>query len=67
MATDIDHEEIIRQVTEKMTTKFPDADPGHVAELVRTEVSELAKRPIQDYVTVLTERAVKKSLKQEAS
>lgn len=63
MATEIDHEEIIRQLTEKMSAKYTEVDPARIGSLVREEVDALAERPVQDYVTVLAERAVKKSLK----
>lgn len=63
MATEIDHEEIIRQLTEKLSTKYSGVDSDRIGALVREEVSALAERPVQDYVTVLAERAVKKSLK----
>lgn len=63
MATEIDHEEIIRQLTEKLSGKYSEVDSARIGELVRDEVSALAERPVQDYVTVLAERAVKKTLK----
>ncbi|HXH34032.1 MAG TPA: hypothetical protein VNJ54_06415 [Plantibacter sp.] len=63
MATEIDHEEIIRQLTEKLSVKYSGVDSDRIGALVREEVSALAERPVQDYVTVLAERAVKKSLK----
>jgi hypothetical protein len=63
MATDIDHEEIIRQLTEKLSDKYSGVDSARIGALVREEVRALAERPVQDYVTVLAERAVKKTLK----
>lgn len=63
MATEIDHEEIIRQLTAKLSEKYSGVESARIGELVREEVNALAERPVQDYVTVLAERAVKKSLK----
>jgi hypothetical protein len=63
MATDFDPDEIVRQVTESLSAKYPDPDRTRVETLVRTQVDELKDRPIHDYVGVLAERAVKKQLK----
>ena len=63
MATDFDPDEIVRQVTESLTKKFPERDAESIESLVRQEVDDLKDRPIHDYVGVLAERAVKKRLK----
>jgi hypothetical protein len=63
MATDFDPDEIVRQVTESLSAKYPDHDRTRVETLVRTQVDELKDRPIHDYVGVLAERAVKEQLK----
>ncbi|MEO8261519.1 MAG: hypothetical protein ABI566_03025 [Pseudolysinimonas sp.] len=65
MTTEFDEDTVIAQVTERLTERFPEADPSHIEELVRAEVTSLAQRPVHDYVAVLGERAVKKQLKSE--
>jgi len=65
MTTEFDEAVVVAQVTERLVERFPDVDPAHVGDLVREEVSALAKRPVHDYVAVLGERAVKKKLKAE--
>ena len=65
MTTEFDEATVIAQVTERLTERFPEADPAHSKELVTAEVSALAQRPVHDYVAVLGERAVKKQLKSE--
>ncbi len=63
MATDFDPDEIVRQVTDSLSKKFPDHDRADIAAKVLTEVNDLKDRPIHDYVGVLAERAVKQRLK----
>ena len=65
MTTEFDEETVIAQVTERLVERFPDAEAGHIETLVRKEVGDLANRPVQDYIAVLGERAVKKQLKSE--
>ena len=62
MATDIDIDEIYRQVTAKLRETFPQVPSDEVESAVRAELDELANRPVRDYIQVLTERAVKKRL-----
>jgi hypothetical protein len=59
MATDIDIDEIYRQVTAKLRETFPQVPADEVDSV---ELDELADRPVRDYIQVLTERAVKKRL-----
>ena len=42
---------------------MPRAD--EVDRVVRSELAELVDRPVQDYLSVLTERAAKKRLKKD--
>lgn len=63
MAADFDPDEVVRRVTESLVKKHPDRDRVSLEALVRAEVDELKDRPIQDFVGVLAERAVKKQLK----
>jgi translation initiation factor 2 alpha subunit (eIF-2alpha) len=65
MTTEFDADEVVRQVTEKLSTKFPDLPHDQIASVVAEEVGILAERPVHDYVSVLSERAAKKRLKHE--
>jgi len=62
MATELDADDVITQVTESLSTKFPQHDRGDVETRVRHAVDALKDRPVTDYVGVLAERAVKKEL-----
>lgn len=66
MTTELEAEEIVRQATETLHEKFPDADPAQVEAMVREELGSLIDKPVHDYLLVLTERAVKKRLKSSA-
>lgn len=66
MTTEFDEATVVAQVTENLVKKFPDADVGHIEKLVKAEVSALSQQPVQDYIAVLGERAVKKKLKGES-
>ncbi len=63
MTTDIDTDEIFTQVTARLREKFPECSASEVESAVRTELDQLADRPVRDYLEVLTERAAKKRLK----
>ncbi len=63
MATDIDIDEIHRQVTARLREKFPEVAPDEVEAAVRAELGQFADRPVRDYIEVLTERAAKKRLR----
>ncbi|MFC5501126.1 three-helix bundle dimerization domain-containing protein [Lysinimonas soli] len=63
MTTDIDTDEIFRQVTARLRDKFPEVHPQEVESAVRGELDQLADRPVRDYLEVLTERAAAKRLK----
>jgi hypothetical protein len=63
MTTDIDDDEIKRQVVDKLLGKNSDLTAADVQPIVDEEFAALADRPIRDYLSVLTERAVKKRLK----
>ncbi|WP_146078985.1 three-helix bundle dimerization domain-containing protein [Rathayibacter sp. AY1E6] len=66
MTTEFDLDQVVRDVTANVRKKFPDHSEEQVAPLVREELADLQDRPVQDYLTVLTERAVKRRLKREA-
>ncbi|MFD1715366.1 three-helix bundle dimerization domain-containing protein [Amnibacterium flavum] len=63
MSTEFDPDEVVRQVVERLSAKFPDVEPATVQSIVRSEVDVLADRPVHDYVSVLAERAAKRQLK----
>jgi hypothetical protein len=66
MATEFDAEQVIRDATTAVHKKFPDTPEGDVESIVREEVTRLEGRPVQDYVSVLVERAARKRLKRAA-
>jgi hypothetical protein len=63
MATNFDPDEIVRQVTDNLTKKFPKQDRSQIETEVRAAVDDLKDRPIHDYIAVLAERKVKQQLK----
>lgn len=63
MTTEFDQADVVRQVSERLAEKFPDKDAATIERLVQLEVAALAKKPVTDYVSVLSERAVRKMLK----
>ncbi|MEO8527880.1 MAG: hypothetical protein ABI435_02270 [Pseudolysinimonas sp.] len=63
MTSQFDPEEVVRQVTESLREKFPSANPADVQRIVAEEVAALEKRPVHDYVAVLSAKAAKKRLK----
>lgn len=63
MAADLTDDEIIKQVTESLRAKFPDAPEPDIDVVVREEFASIASRPVRDFLGVLTERAAKKRLK----
>ena len=65
MTTDVNPEEVVAQVSERLRDRFPDASPDEIERIVRSELAELVDRPVQDYLSVLTERAAKKRLKKD--
>lgn len=64
MTTEFDPEQIIRDSTAALRRKFTEHSDAEVEALVREELGKLQGRPVQDYLSVLTERAVKQRLKQ---
>jgi hypothetical protein len=63
MTTEIDPEEVVAQVSERLHEKFPDTATSDIDAAVRAELAEFIDRPVQDYLAVLTERGAKKRLK----
>ncbi len=63
VTTDIDDEETIRQVVDRLEKKFPDLPRTQIEDVARAEFMALADRPVRDFLTILTERAAKKRLR----
>lgn len=63
MTTDIDNDDIKRQVVDKLVEKNPNLNRADVTTVVDEEFAALADRPVRDYLSILTERAAKKRLK----
>lgn len=66
MTTELDSEDIIRQVVGELEKKYDDHPRAEIETVVREELAALADRPVRDYVSILTERAAKKRLKHES-
>ena len=62
VVTEFDPEQVVREVTTVLRRKFPDKDPEEVRRVVQAQVDDLRDRPVQDYVSVLAQRAAKKQL-----
>ncbi|RZU65225.1 hypothetical protein EV379_1550 [Microterricola gilva] len=70
MTTDLSDDEIKRQVSAKLASRFPELGEASIRAVVDEEFRALAEQPIRDFLVVLTERAAKDRLKkhtQEAS
>ena len=65
MTTEVKPEEVVIQVSERLQAKNPGVSPEEIDRIVREELAELVDRPVQDYLSVLTERAAKKRLKKD--
>jgi len=65
VTTEVNPEEVVTQVSERLREKFPESSAEEVDRIVRSELAELVDRPVQDYLAVLTERAAKKRLKKD--
>ncbi|MWV60718.1 three-helix bundle dimerization domain-containing protein [Rathayibacter sp. VKM Ac-2754] len=63
MPTEVNLDEIVSEVSARLRGRFPDRPEAEVESVVRAELDALADRPIQDYLSVLTERAAKTRLK----
>ncbi|MWV49916.1 hypothetical protein GRS96_11605 [Rathayibacter sp. VKM Ac-2803] len=67
MTTDLDVDQVVRDATAAVRKKYPDRAEGVVEAIVRDELTKLLDRPVQDYLSVLTERAAKQRLKRDAT
>ena len=66
VTTDVDDEDTIRQVVDRLQEKNPDVPREHLERIAREEFDAIAGRPVRDYLSILTERAAKKRLKRES-
>ena len=63
MTTDIDDEEAIRRVVERLVEKFSDVPRAEIEDVARAEFAAFSDRPVRDFLIILTERAAKKRLR----
>jgi len=63
VAAKIDPQEIVKQVTTRVAERNPGVAYEHISSLATEELAKLAHSKVTDYFTVLTERAVRKRLK----
>ena len=63
MTKAIDDEETIRHVADSLKAKYPDMVRSELEAIVREEFGAIAGRPVQDYLSILTERAARKRIK----
>jgi len=67
VTTDVDDEDTIRQVVDRLQEKNPDAPREQLERIAREEFDAIAGRPVRDYLSILTERASKKRIKREGA
>jgi hypothetical protein len=65
VTTDIDSEETLRQVVDRLQERYPDQPRDEIEAAARLELNELLGRPVQDYLSILVERATRKRLKKD--
>lgn len=59
VATNIDPDEIVKQVTDRIAESYPDVNRAHISSLATEELEKISNSRVTDYFTVLTERAVR--------
>ena len=62
VADGVDVEQVVREVSAALQKKLPSRELVEIEAVVRAQVEELKDRPVQDYVSVLAQRAAKKQL-----
>jgi hypothetical protein len=65
VTTDVDDEDTLRQVVDRLQEKYPDVARVDLEVVAREEYYSLAGRPVRDYLSILTERAARKRLKKD--
>lgn len=63
VATNIDPDEIVKQVTDRIAESYPDVNREHISSLATEELEKISSSKVTDYFTVLTERAVRTRLR----
>ncbi|WP_411701271.1 three-helix bundle dimerization domain-containing protein [Conyzicola sp.] len=66
MTTDVDDEDTIRQVVDRLQEKLPDTPRDELERVAREEFESLSGRPVRDYLSILTERAARKRIKRDS-
>jgi len=66
MTDDLNDEDILRQGADTLAAKHPEASREELDQIVREEYAALSGRPVQAYLSILTERAARKRLKKAA-
>lgn len=64
--SELDESQAIDQVIDRLSVRFPNLDPDHIADVVQDEHGQLEEGRVRDFVPVLVEKAAKKRLKKEA-
>jgi hypothetical protein len=67
MAREVTDEETIEQIVDRLQQRFPDRPRADIEQATRAEFTELAGRPVRDYLAILVERSTKKRLKKGAA
>lgn len=62
MTTNINPQEIVKQVTDRLAERYPDVEHEHISSLAAEELGKISNSRVTDYLTVLTERAVRNRL-----
>lgn len=62
VATNIDPDEIVKQVTDRIAESYPDVTRARISTLATEELEKISSSKVTDYFTVLTERAVRSRL-----
>jgi dGTP triphosphohydrolase len=63
MTADFDAEQVVQQVADNLRKRFPSLEPAEVESAALQSVEEYTGRPVQDYISVLAERAAKNRLR----
>jgi hypothetical protein len=66
VTTDVDDEDTIRQVVDRLQEKLPDTPRAELERVAREEFDAISGRPVRDYLSILTERAAKKRIKRDS-
>jgi hypothetical protein len=65
MTTEIADENTVRHVVDRLHERYPDIPRKDLESVAREEFDVLSGRPVHDYLSILTERAARKRLKQK--